>query len=90
MSRRSNAPVFLERASYRQRRLTDAARLLPLLGVVLWAIPLLWRSHSADDPFNATALLYVFGVWVVLIILSALIAAKLQVDTDPSQSESAD
>ncbi len=90
MSRQRNSPVFLERASYKQRRLTDAARLLPLLGMVLWAIPLLWRSDTAEGTSNATSLLYVFGVWVLLIILSALIIRKLQVDTEPSQSESSD
>jgi hypothetical protein len=35
-------PVFLARRTYRQRRLADAARMLPLAAGVLMALPLLW------------------------------------------------
>ena len=86
----SRQPTFLERASYRQRRLIDAARLLPLIGLILWAIPLLWRSGSADGTSNAAALLYVFGVWVLLIVLAAIIIRALQVNDEPSEAESTD
>ena len=40
--------VFLERETYRRRRIMDAARLLPLLGVALFALPLLWPKPG--DP----------------------------------------
>ena len=86
----SRQPTFLERAGYRQRRLVDAARLLPLVGLVLWAIPLLWQSGTAEGASNAAALLYVFGVWVLLIVFSAVIVRALQVDDEPSEAESAD
>ena len=78
-------PVFLERQSYRRRRLMDAARLLPLLGALLFAVPLLWPAPKgavvaeagtmADGPGAVTmseAMVYVFGVWAVLIALCAL------------------
>jgi len=80
MSRPSTSRIFLERASYKQRRLIDAARLLPLVGVLLWSIPLLWGPEDDTVTSNADALLYVFGVWVLLIGLSALIVGKLQDD----------
>ncbi|WP_102107148.1 hypothetical protein [Oceaniglobus roseus] len=35
-------PVFLERQTYRRRRLMDAARVLPVLGAVLFMVPMLW------------------------------------------------
>ncbi len=68
-------PVFLERQSYRRRRLLDAARLLPILGCALFAVPLLWPRGPADDaaPVSASAAsLYVFSVWAGLIVLAAL------------------
>ncbi len=90
MSGPPKTPIFLERASYKQRRLTDAARLLPIMGAVLWAIPLLWGDDDGAGVSNAHALIYVFGVWVVLIGLSALIINRLQDDDTAAQSDSAD
>ncbi len=64
-------PVFLERRSYRQRRMMDAVRLLPLIGLLLWLLPTLW-SVSDDggvEPVNTSqAITYVFGVWGCLIL----------------------
>ncbi len=75
------SPVFLERDTYRRRRIMDAARFLPLLGAVLFAVPLLWPKPG--DPAEAgeavtmsTALFYVFGVWAGLILLAALFGLK--------------
>lgn len=68
-------PVFLERQSYRRRRLIDAARLLPILGGVLFAIPLLWprgQGGGADPVPTSSASLYIFAVWAGLIVLSGL------------------
>ena len=72
--------LFLERQSYRRRRLLDISRLLPLLGVLLLQIPLLWPG--GDDPqvtpAMSTAITYVFAVWALLILGGALfgIAAR--------------
>jgi hypothetical protein len=65
-------PVFLERRSYRQRRMMDALRLLPVLGVLLWLFPLFWPSPSglpgASEPMAMSgAVIYVFVVWLLLI-----------------------
>lgn len=67
-------PVFLERQSYRRRRLTDVAKLLPLTGAALFAIPLLWPQTGEGDATipMSSAIVYVFGVWAALILLSLL------------------
>lgn len=74
--------VFLERQSYRRRRMMDAARLLPLLGAALLALPLLWPdtdqaavASGAVEPVRMSeAIFYVFGVWAGLIVLAAFFA----------------
>jgi hypothetical protein len=66
-----SGPTFLEQADYRRRRLVDAVRLLPLLGAGLWAVPLLWAPGAVG---SSVALLYVFGVWLMLVIAAAVLA----------------
>lgn len=61
-----------ERQTYRRRRLMDIARLLPVLGALLLALPLLWpeaSTHPAarDGVSMSTAIVYVFAVWLGLI-----------------------
>ena len=72
---RGGRPVFLDRGAYRHRRLMDALRLLPVLGLALWMVPLIWPVPSAEPEAQAipmsVALRYVFGVWTLL-SLSAL------------------
>lgn len=67
-------PVFLERQSYRRRRLMDAARLLPVMGALLFAVPLLWPGADdagAVDPVPMShAIRYIFAVWALLILAS--------------------
>ncbi len=69
-------PVFLERASYRRRRLRDAARLWPVFGVILILFPLLWGQSGENARTTSGALAYIFGVWGVL-ICGALILARV-------------
>lgn len=73
-------PLFLARRTYRRRRLMDAARLLPWLGAFLFGLPLLWSV-----PGTAAGLLYLFGAWVVLIILSLVLARRLSEDPGSGQ-----
>ncbi len=68
--------MFVERQTYRRRRLRDAARVLPALGVLLWAVPLLW-SIEGDQTVASSALMYLFGVWAILVVAAALIASRL-------------
>ncbi|MBY6065920.1 hypothetical protein KUW17_04160 [Leisingera aquaemixtae] len=61
-----------ERQTYRRRRLMDIARLLPVLGALLLALPLLWpeaASHPAGrgGVSMSAAIIYVFAVWTGLI-----------------------
>ncbi|MEP3686588.1 MAG: hypothetical protein ABJN05_05780 [Sulfitobacter dubius] len=71
-------PIFLEKRGYRQRRMMDAVRLLPFLGLMLWMVPLLWPvpeilPDATPEPTKPTiamsvALRYLFGVWALLIL----------------------
>ncbi len=70
--------LFLARASYRQRRLRDAALLVPVLGVILWIVPLLWSAAPDGAPTGRFAIVYIFGAWVLLIILTAFISKSLR------------
>lgn len=62
-------PVFFERRTYRRRRLMDAARLLPVMGALLFAVPLLWpRAGEAGALATSDAIRYIFIVWALLIL----------------------
>ncbi|MEC3860387.1 hypothetical protein VK792_03750 [Mesobacterium sp. TK19101] len=79
-------PVFVERQTYRQRRVMDAARMLPILGAFLWLLPLLWFS-SGGGPATSRAVLYIFGVWCLLIFGAALLSKGLRDATGTEGSE---
>jgi drug/metabolite transporter (DMT)-like permease len=95
MAARLKPPVFLARTSYRQRRLRDAARLLPILGAALWMIPLLWlrKSMAAEGEtaqLTSIGVIYIFGVWSGLILLSFLLSRVLRYDEDVTAGEESD
>jgi hypothetical protein len=77
-----DAPVdpdsFLEKRSYRRRRMTDALRLLPILGLWLFMVPLLWPGAAARltgmGVSMSSALIYIFAVWTGLIVLCAALS----------------
>lgn len=71
------APLFLARRAYRLRRLTDAARLLPVVGTFLFLLPVFWRGGDGTMPGTATGGVYLFAVWGGLILITALIAWRL-------------
>lgn len=78
--RQIRPPLFVERQTYRRRRLMDAARVLPALGLFLWWVPLLWGQSQTETVATSSAVLYIFGVWVVLIVAAVLISSPLRVD----------
>lgn len=78
MARRG--PLFLARPGYRSRRLSDAARLLPLAGLFLLWLPLVW----GPDAGTARVGIYLFAVWAGLIGIAALLAPRLPA---PGESE---
>ncbi|MGJ8618317.1 MAG: hypothetical protein ACSHWS_15855 [Sulfitobacter sp.] len=70
----ARSPMFLERRGYRLRRMMDAMRFLPFLGLALWMVPLLWpisdaavEGGAAPMPLS-TALRYIFGIWAMLVL----------------------
>ena len=70
---------FLERQSYRRRRLIDTIRTLPVIGGVLWVVPLLWRqSDAADVVMTSDAIIYIFSVWLLLVVGGGWLARSLK------------
>ena len=83
-------PIFLQRQNYRQRRVRDAARFLPFLGAILWALPLSW-AHDPEAPrIGSAGLIYIFGVWVLLILLAAFLASRIRADPPAGSAEDPD
>lgn len=76
---------FVERRTYRRRRLMDIARLLPILGALLFLMPLMWPD---PDPYPApgshggmpmsSAITYIFVVWALLIAVSVAFGAAVR------------
>ncbi|MEM9496671.1 MAG: hypothetical protein AAGA28_02025 [Pseudomonadota bacterium] len=91
------SPLFLEKRAYYQRRLADAARLMPVLGIGLFMFPLFWilpQSDPAATPETApmrtvSVMLYLFLVWAWLAGLSGLISRRLGRDEQGPPAASA-
>lgn len=82
-------PLFLERQSYRRRRLIDMIRMVPVIGALLWAIPLLWPSGPDSEVSTSVAIIYLFGVWLGMVVLSAILARLFKVaEAQPGQKDS--
>lgn len=89
-----NSTVFLERRSYRRRRKMDALRMLPIVGLLLWVLPVFWpgANDAAGSPPPVTmsgAIVYVFVVWCLLILAGMALWWSLadpdgRVDDDPA------
>jgi hypothetical protein len=75
--RQPKRALFLARAPYRRRRLRDAARLLPVLGLLMLLLPLLW-TKDAQMSLSARDVIYFFAVWLFLIALAAAFASGLR------------
>ncbi len=83
--RRPRAPMFLERRSYRRRRLGDAARLVPVFGLVLILLPILWTPGATGAArLMAWEGVYLFVIWAVLIAVAVVLSRALRgQDTPP-------
>jgi hypothetical protein len=57
----SRSPLFLAKAGYRSRRLSDAARLLPILGLFLLILPAFWTSADNPTPSTSAVGVYLFA-----------------------------
>jgi len=70
-------PLFLARASYRRRRLRDAARLLPIVGLGCLLLPL-FLAPGAPDHLQARDVIYLFCVWFGMIVVAAVFSRGLR------------
>jgi hypothetical protein len=64
------ARLFLDRRSYRRRRIMDAVRMLPFLCALLWVgVPVMWPNGPDADAQTSlsAALWYMFAIWVLAI-----------------------
>ncbi len=74
----SQGGIFLEGRRYRLQRVSDAARLLPVVFVVLIFLPLLWPVDGGRESITTVrAGGYLFGVWLLVIIAALLLARPL-------------
>jgi len=81
--------LFLERQTYRRRRIGDLIKLLPVFGVVLFAIPVFWGSADAPAKTSLTGL-YVFATWAALVgILMVLTYLRGSGQTQASLAQTA-
>ncbi len=79
-----NGPLFLARGVYRRRRLRDAARLMPVLGLLLFLLP----GLGHDSVGNARDAIYLFAAWGLLIVFAAILAQGLsQSDAEGGPSD---
>ncbi|MCP3971616.1 MAG: hypothetical protein GY717_15125 [Rhodobacteraceae bacterium] len=81
-----NGSVFVERRTYRRRRMMDAARLLPILGALLFLVPIFWTGNAEAPATTARGVIYVFAIWAGLIVVSARLSRWLT----PKGGEDAD
>jgi hypothetical protein len=77
MMARPKRPLFLAPASYRRRRLSDAARMLPVFGIILLFLPLMW-TETTDLRLTSGHVMYFFGVWLFLVVIAAAFAPGLK------------
>ncbi|MEZ5772711.1 hypothetical protein LX70_00405 [Defluviimonas denitrificans] len=75
-------PPFLARKTYRRRRMMDAARLLPLLGIFLFLLPILWQPRLTPEPDTVHGVVYLFGAWTVLVIAARVLARIVMTEPD--------
>ncbi len=80
--------VFHERRTYRRRRVMDAARVTPILALILWSLPLIWPQSGEGTVSSAIALIYIFAVWSGVILLTWGLSRQLANEMDePPDSE---
>ncbi len=73
-------PLFVAPRIYRSRRLRDAARILPVAGLVLMLMPMLWAPAGEAARSTARDGIYLFVLWGALILAARLLAPRLSDD----------
>ena len=84
---KSRPSLFLERKGYRQRRVRDMARLMPFVGAILWGVPVLWAGPGEFGISTSRAILYIFGVWIALVVITLGVTRWLDPDADEEPSD---
>lgn len=97
MSQRPRSTEFLERNTYRLRRLMDAARFLPVFGLILLMLPLMRDSGDGDASRVGQEAVYLFVVWIAMVAAAFLMSLGLRraldapaADLSPRDPEKAD
>lgn len=67
-------PLFLERASFRRRRLGDVARILPVVAALAIFVPVWWMPRLVSFGGGAT---WFFALWACLILSIRLLHRAL-------------
>ncbi len=81
--RTRGAPLFLAKEGYRRRRLHDAARLVPVFGLFLLLLPILWAPAETSARDTSADGMYLFGIWAALILTAAGLAPGLRRTAPP-------
>lgn len=82
MKNQNRPAFFLEQSSYRTRRLMDALRLLPVVGLFLWMLPIFWplpEGQNGQSVATSTAVTYIFAIWICLIACAFALTRRLSV-----------
>jgi uncharacterized membrane protein len=74
------SPQFLDLKNYRRKRLMDAARLFPAIGVfvLVFPLPLLFGRTETEEQTALPLALYLFIVWMILILGAAFLSRKMR------------
>jgi hypothetical protein len=85
-AQKDSAPAqFLDLKSYRQKRMLDAAKLLPISGALVFLFPLIYLFVSPHGPISpGITAIYFFVIWLALILLTRFLAPRLQATVKPA------
>ena len=78
--KRPAPPPFVAPRNYRLRRLRDFARMLPVLGMVLFFLPVMGAGRTTGGTG-----LWLFSVWALLIVAARLMAPGLRANEGASE-----
>lgn len=62
-------------------RWRDWVRVVPVLGVMLWMVPILW-GRGAGAPMSSSSAVYLFAIWGGLVVVMAVITSLMPEGAD--------
>ena len=77
--------IFLPKDRYRNRRIIDAAKVIPFVTLFFGLMPIIWQSEAAPNNLS-TNFLYFVGLWILSIIVQVLITRALSRALDDDNS----